>query len=835
MAIRIYIILMVVIQNFYYSQNIDSINAIYNQYYETSLLSASPSGRYAVLNHHNTYGKDEVLLLDAKTGKEQLLNRYFNYQFLDNDHIFMLGAEYSRFLNLKTGKYTDLPGKYSSTIITRKGEVLIYKQSSNELFLCSKSGEVLFNESNIGAYDYNIKNNQLYYISGENLIIRDLTKKQSRNYKLDSGVQWISSNEKKIYCATLDVTQLMLYTLDLQSDKVTKQIIESPQDFQFATSLNTYFEIRENQHFVFPMYLKTKLNEKTNTELKITYSNKNSREKFLNHYLGIYNIEEEKWDYSPDSVIKQPFYRFLNEKGDFVVIDKSNDIVEEQQNAVLDLNLVLDYGKSAYLLPDKRVDDTNYLWDKATEKFIYFNKKRWICHHLRTGEDHELLPLDINGWENQDVNGLADFPETIAIKIKDKSDIILSNQFDYFVVNLKKNHNVKRITKGVEEDIKYEIQLSKNQYAKSPWNIKFAETDFENEMIFKLFNLKNYESGFASYQVSKDKTVFYKQGHYSEIIPCEKGFLFASNFALEPFKLTKFEKGEYQIVYESLKKETQDFKKLRYQIFRYQTKYGTSNAVLLFPIDYDKQKEYPLVVNIYEENQSGYIRYFLPPYLNARDGFNYMHYLLNGYFVLLPDLQYLTGNIKASMIESLEKSIDDAQKRGSIDKNNIAVLGLSFGGYGTGLALTNSTYFKTGIAGVMVSDLIERALSNSEIAAEPNYRRVENRQYRMGGSLFDSWDNYNDHSPIYHLKNMNVPALIWTGLKDTNVSPKQSKMFFLGMKRLSKKAVLLEYFNDSHTISLEQNQFDLNLRIFQWFEYFLKNKSPADWIKPILK
>jgi len=99
--------------------------------------------------------------------------------------------------------------------------------------------------------------------------------------------------------------------------------------------------------------------------------------------------------------------------------------------------------------------------------------------------------------------------------------------------------------------------------------------------------------------------------------------------------------------------------------------------------------------------------------------------------------------------------------------------------------------------------------------------------------LFDNWQNYVDNSPIYYLKNVKVPMLIWAGLKDNNVSPEQSKMFFLGMKRLQKKAVILEYYNETHTIGLKENQLDLNLRIWQWFDYYLKNRLAANWILPI--
>jgi dipeptidyl aminopeptidase/acylaminoacyl peptidase len=140
------------------------------------------------------------------------------------------------------------------------------------------------------------------------------------------------------------------------------------------------------------------------------------------------------------------------------------------------------------------------------------------------------------------------------------------------------------------------------------------------------------------------------------------------------------------------------------------------------------------------------------------------------------------------------------------------------------------------VAGVMVSDLVSHALSNSEMMMPmPNYMRAENQQHMMSMSMFDGWNSYLEDSPIYHMKSINAPILLWNGSNDKNVSPAQSKMFFLGMKRLQKKAVLLEYLNDSHNIVLPENQLDLDIKTWQWFDHYLKNKSPADWIAPIIK
>ncbi|MCD9855769.1 prolyl oligopeptidase family serine peptidase [Epilithonimonas sp. JDS] len=832
MATRLFFLLFFLIQGICHSQNLDSLNSVYRRYYETAMLAGSPGGEYVVLNHTNTYGRNDYELFDVKNNITTMLGNYDRFQFLSNDLLLMRNNENCRFLNLKTGQYQEVSGNYVVETTKQSDQVVLYNTSLKELLSVSVNGKILWRQQDVGLYQLDDNNNQLFYSTGNNLCVRNLKSHVSKTFKLNDNIQWLSSKKGIIYGATIEPLKIELYTIDMRSEQITKQLIAMPESFESAVRLTTLLEVREGDHFIFPMHLKSKVRNKENPDLRITYSNKNSNNKVLYHHLGIYNIKDEKWDYLPDMQDELPVYKFLNDKGDFAVYDQGDDTVEEQQNSIYDINLILDYGKYSYTLPNKRIEDGNYLWDRETEQFIYFDDKTWMAHNIKTGKNIELLPSHVKGLESLHNSGLVKSPVSNPIKIKGRSAIMISNQYDYFLLDLK-TLQFMRVTNGEEEKIKYQLQLSKDKYPKSSLNIRLAEINLENDLLFKMFNKVSYDSGFASYSHKNNKITFYRKGHYRELLTYKNGIYLISNFALEPFRLTKFEKGKYSIVYESLKNEKKDFEGSKYQIFQYSTDLGISNAALLFPVNYNPKKKYPLIVNIYEEISHD-ILYFLQPYLTIMVGFNYMHYLMNGYMILLPDLQYNIGNVKNSVVTSLVKSIDTAKLFASIDEKNIGIIGLSYGGYETGLALTNSNYFKTGVAGVMISDLVSHALSQSENMAKPNYMRTENQQMRMKSNVLDDWKLYLENSPLYHLKNIEVPILLWSGLKDKNVSPAQTKAFFLGMKRQGKKAVLLEYNNEGHNVILPFGRLDLNVKIWQWFDYYLKNRTPADWIVPAI-
>lgn len=273
---------------------------------------------------------------------------------------------------------------------------------------------------------------------------------------------------------------------------------------------------------------------------------------------------------------------------------------------------------------------------------------------------------------------------------------------------------------------------------------------------------------------------------------------------------------------------------LKMELFRYRTSFKESSAVLLYPKNYDPGRKYPMIVNVYE-NTAKDILHDPVPNLYYGSGFNFMHYVHQGYFILLPELQYAADKVPERFIESLEASVRMALLNNTIDKERLAVVGVSFGGYESGLAMSNTSLFKTGIMGAMISDLVPYSLSYTNMFPQPNYIRAETQQHSIKGSAFDNWERYETYSPLYHLPKVKQPVLIWYGAKDKNVPPAQSVSYFLGFKRLSKPAVLLEYPDEQHQITNPDSQLDINVRNWQWMDCFLKDKPPTDWIRPIIK
>ena len=78
---------------------------------------------------------------------------------------------------------------------------------------------------------------------------------------------------------------------------------------------------------------------------------------------------------------------------------------------------------------------------------------------------------------------------------------------------------------------------------------------------------------------------------------------------------------------------------------------------------------------------------------------------------------------------------------------------------------------------------------------------------------------------------INTPLLTWAGKTDGNVQPKQAEAFYAALRRLKKEHVMLVYENDGHIFHNPKNQVDLTHKTQEWFDYYLKGKAKADWMK----
>lgn len=265
------------------------------------------------------------------------------------------------------------------------------------------------------------------------------------------------------------------------------------------------------------------------------------------------------------------------------------------------------------------------------------------------------------------------------------------------------------------------------------------------------------------------------------------------------------------------------------KVITYRNWQGTSSkAALFFPAGYIKGKRYPMITFVYQD-MSDRVHHYEKPSLENSAGFNVSHYTLNGYLVLLPDILYKTGDPGKSAAFCITAAVQKVVDMGIADSSALGLIGTSFGGYETSFTLSQSKLFAAGVAGALIGDLTASYFSLGEQFLRPELWRYESQIFRMGQTYFDNRKAYLDNSPLYNAKSITTPLLLWCGTEDPVVPWTQSLSLYLALRRLGGKAILLAYPGESHALLQPQNQSDLSVRVFEWFNYFLKKES-THWI-----
>lgn len=816
----------------YYGQDsiqVQIVNNHYKKLFKTTLLAINNKGDKLVLQDSNQYGKSDFKLYNTVTGENLPIINGIRFDFLTDNILLIKAASLVRFQNFKTNKITDVVGNPTIYILKDK-TVLLYDMQNHSLTCFTKDGEKKWVRQDVKMFELSEeRKNIIYYSLGKIYqISEDGSEIGSRT--VEGKIIWLKNSMQNVYAYTGDQDGGILWNFEKDLTHAFSTKLKYPYGYTIYDESRDYIEVQENNYLILPL-IKSDFRTEQNTHpnLVISYTNKNSMEKLPNLNLFIYDIQKENWIYQTTSEVERPAFVFLNNKGDFISYDVAEDFVERESNPIADVTLILNYGKEKHKLGKLRTEIKNYYWDDDSGSFLYFKNAKWWCYSVSSHSSSELKIFPDQRWLTNIKEGITDEPYEAIVSTSEKSKVIISSSHDLFLINLK-NKSAKRLTKGQSEDMVYRIW--ENGQSFGAWNNKITKFDLKNGGMVHMLNTKNYHSGVAYLNENKVKTLVFEDTQFKKIIENPKSNFAISYSLFAPLQVFRLSKNGYQVVFDNKDFAPSELRNIKKQLFQYSTTTGIFNSILIYPKNYNPEKKYPMIVNVYENNTWVTFDYNLPS-LRSEAGFNYLHYSFEDYFVLLPDLEYEIGNVRKKYIESLESCVKHSLTLANIDKQNIAVIGVSYGGYGAGIAISGSKLFKTGIIGSMISDLPSMALSQTELVRNPNYQRTETYQMRMNESLFENYNNYLEQSPLFHLPNVSVPLLVWYGTNDNNIPTQQTEAYFYGLKRLSKKAVLLEYESEGHTILNPVYKEDINIRIWQWMEYFLKNKPPAEWIKPL--
>lgn len=257
---------------------------------------------------------------------------------------------------------------------------------------------------------------------------------------------------------------------------------------------------------------------------------------------------------------------------------------------------------------------------------------------------------------------------------------------------------------------------------------------------------------------------------------------------------------------------------------------GTRLTGMLFkPEGFDAKKKYPMIVNYYERSSQSLNSYRVPD--ANRSNINYSFYASRGYLVFNPDVPYRIGYPGESALSAVMSGVTSLIDKGFVDVQNIGIQGHSWGGYQTAYIITKTNLFKCAEAGAPVSNMTSAYGGirwESGLVREFQY---EHGQSRIGGTLWEYPMRYLENSPLFFVDKIQTPLLILHNDKDGAVPYYQGIELFTAMRRLNKPAWLLNYNEEPHWPLKWQNRYDFNIRMQQFFDYYLKGEPMPLWMK----
>jgi len=239
---------------------------------------------------------------------------------------------------------------------------------------------------------------------------------------------------------------------------------------------------------------------------------------------------------------------------------------------------------------------------------------------------------------------------------------------------------------------------------------------------------------------------------------------------------------------------------------------------LLYPKDYDPARRYPMVVMVHGgpggSHGPGWPGTFL----------SYSVLSSAGYFVLFPNPRgsfgqgekFTQANVKDfgyGDFRDILAGVDEVVKTLPVDNDRVGITGWSYGGFMTMWAVTQTHRFHAAVAGAGLANWLSY------------YGENDLDQWMIpffGASVYDDPAVYAKSSPINFIKNVKTPTLVLVGDRDGECPAPQSYEFWHALKTLGVGTQLVIYPNEGHLIATPEHRRDINLRMVEWFNRYLK-------------
>jgi dipeptidyl aminopeptidase/acylaminoacyl peptidase len=247
-------------------------------------------------------------------------------------------------------------------------------------------------------------------------------------------------------------------------------------------------------------------------------------------------------------------------------------------------------------------------------------------------------------------------------------------------------------------------------------------------------------------------------------------------------------------------------------------------GILIKPVDYDPSRKYPLLVVIH-----GGPTGVDTPVLTADRYYPVERFAAKGALILKPNYRGSAGygakfralnvrNLGIGDYEDVISGVDSLIAKGIVDKDRVAAMGWSEGGYISAFITCYSDRFKAVSVGAGISDWVTYYV-NTDI-------HPFTRQY-LKATPWEDPEIYRKTSPITYVNRAKTPTLIQQGDQDKRVPPPDSYELYQALKDRGVPVKLIFYKGFGHPINKPKQQRAVMEHNYDWFSKYIWGEEAA--------
>ncbi|WP_347174945.1 alpha/beta hydrolase family protein [Polaribacter uvawellassae] len=461
-------------------------------------------------------------------------------------------------------------------------------------------------------------------------------------------------------------------------------------------------------------------------------------------------------------------------------------------------------GKFAYGY--NSVDSTWFAYNIAKNTRLDFTKGKVFYNELNDTPNHPGS-YGMAGWT------------------KDDNEILIYDRYDIFKFNPTTGQNTK-LTNGRSTKTVY-------RYARLDREDRFI--DDSKTWLLTTFNETTKNSGYYEYNAKRNRGKQLLDGPFrysnpikakddNNVLFTRQSFIEFPNLRVSDLSFKK------QTVVSDANPQQKEYNWGTIELHEFTSLEGKAlKGLLVKPENFDPNKKYPMLVNFYERSSDGLHNHRAPS--PGRSSINYSFYTSRGYIIFNPDIVYRDGYPGESAYNAVIPGITSLIDKGFIDKDKIGAQGHSWGGYQVAHLATKTDIFAAIESGAPVVNMISAYGGIRWDSGLSRQFQYEHTQSRIGGTPWEYPMRYIENSPIYNMDKVNTPILIMHNDKDGHVPWYQGIEYFNSLRRLGKPTWLLNYNGARHWPLKMQNRKDFNIRMAQFFDYYLKDTAKPTWME----